>query len=985
MDATIADLAGNALGAPVDLDFLVPESFAVDSISPRNGDTMVSLTREIRLDFSEKVNDSTIDADSVQVIALGSTIAGNLVVSSTDEFVTFFPADPWSSSTEVLVMVDGDLILAQDGDPLDADGDGLPGGTGLATFRTLPITRIAGTNVSGFVKDSTNQAPVVGATIRVDAFPQANAVTDANGFFTLTDMPAPEFFVHIDGSTATNAPSGFIFPNVGKPFHSSPGEAVDLDFDIFLPPQAVADAVSLSPTQDTDVGFGPAGKTELVTMFPAVDPAVWDSLAITFAPNSAVDQTGVPATEATIVPVPPSRLPAPLPGELDPQLVISIQAAGATNFDVPAPITFPNIDALPSGEKVFIFSFDHDAGEWTIVGTGTVSPDETVVESDPGVGIRAPGWHFVSPPRTQADLDVVNPWEDKAAGAEESFNGEALNTQVDILLALGSSIPGPVGAIFATAGAVKGIVGCPAGDTYCIVKEAGVGVVGIAGSFLGAKAALTGASAVLKGIATTVGNVNTAVGLKNDVGKFSDAKDKLEKARDKAKEHGADPGTVDSAANDVSGRLDSISSGYVSTITQALDQADQLLDLIENVEKALDDGQGGTLDPADPNNEPPIRGNLGPPEVPKLPDFKFFFDVGDTFNNAHPLQMSPNSQRQTFEWIGSHGTFLAPAGVLDVDMWAVDASAGEYLNIGIRRSGAELLRSYLRLFDPAGNQVASNVTSGPEWNPFIGDFLVPTTGTYFVGVSGYDNTAYNPTVQASGQAGYVGPYSMLVQRSNQPLSVQQNVNRATNSFVPSFQTASTPLTGVFGGLVTNTTTDMQASIDTFNTAFVPLTTMAPMNPVFVALENTSNGQISRSMTNGVGRITRVLLPNTTYNLYIYDPVTDRATKTSLTTGSSGSTVRPPSIILGTGGLADTDGDKLLDIAEIAVGTSINSPDTDNDKIGDLAELRQGLDPLNPASFPTGVIASLPLPGQAKEIVLEGPTVDIMAVRLSHDD
>ena len=56
----------------------------------------------------------------------------------------------------------------------------------LDTFTTPTIwTRIGGNK------------PVVGATIRVDAFPEANAVTNASGYFILQNMPAPEFFVHI--------------------------------------------------------------------------------------------------------------------------------------------------------------------------------------------------------------------------------------------------------------------------------------------------------------------------------------------------------------------------------------------------------------------------------------------------------------------------------------------------------------------------------------------------------------------------------------------------------------------------------------------------------------------------------------------------------------------------------------------------------------------------------------------------------------------
>ncbi|MCA9051078.1 MAG: hypothetical protein KDA89_20220, partial [Planctomycetaceae bacterium] len=102
----------------------------------------------------------------------------------------------------------------------------------------------------------------------------------------------------------------------------------------------------------------------------------------------------VVATTATVIPVSPDRLPGPLPPTLNPSLVVSVQAPGASNFDVPAPITFPNLEGLSSGEKSLIFSFDHDAGELRVNGTGTVSDDGSVNVSDAGVGILAPGCHL---------------------------------------------------------------------------------------------------------------------------------------------------------------------------------------------------------------------------------------------------------------------------------------------------------------------------------------------------------------------------------------------------------------------------------------------------------------------------------------------------------------------------------------------------------------------------------------------------------------
>ena len=81
--------------------------------------------------------------------------------------------------------------MGGNGKLLDANGDGNPGGTRTADFTMLPFARIEGTNLFGFVRDSYTGVPIVGATIRVDSFAEANDVTDANGRFELVDMPAP--------------------------------------------------------------------------------------------------------------------------------------------------------------------------------------------------------------------------------------------------------------------------------------------------------------------------------------------------------------------------------------------------------------------------------------------------------------------------------------------------------------------------------------------------------------------------------------------------------------------------------------------------------------------------------------------------------------------------------------------------------------------------------------------------------------------------
>jgi hypothetical protein len=208
--AALTDLDGNPLDGPTTFRFTVAAPAHVTELSPANGEDMVSVARTAVARFDTPMDPATITPASFYLVADGQHVPGTVRVSGTKRFATFIPTDPLPASTEVRVVVDGDQVKTADGVPLDGNNDGQPGGQAVADFRTLPLTRIPGTDVFGYVYDSYNKnpdgsnpdgsnIPVVGATVRVDAFPQANAVTDQNGFFTLKDMPAPSFFGHVDG------------------------------------------------------------------------------------------------------------------------------------------------------------------------------------------------------------------------------------------------------------------------------------------------------------------------------------------------------------------------------------------------------------------------------------------------------------------------------------------------------------------------------------------------------------------------------------------------------------------------------------------------------------------------------------------------------------------------------------------------------------------------------------------------------------------
>ncbi|MHC5029048.1 MAG: hypothetical protein ACYTGR_20040, partial [Planctomycetota bacterium] len=349
--------------------------------------------------------------------AFVATFAGDVLealvhVSPEADRVTLFYATPLPASALVRVTVDGGQLADDFGNDVDADGDGFPGGIATIDFQTLTITALPGTSVCGrvFASDVATgdggdpvNVPLEGVTVRVDgAEDELFAITDSKGDFCLDPAPVGKFFVHIDGATATNddIPDGAYYPTVGKPFKSVAGQQVNVP-DIFLPLVIDGTLQAVSEVEDTVVTFpdvviennpGLAG-VELIV------PA-----------GSLFANDGTTGGQAGIAPVDPERLPGPLPPGLQLPLVITVQTAGAgaqdpmpTNFDVPAPVAFPNLpdpltgEMLPPGAKSALWSFNHDSGRWEVAGPMTVSEDGTLVVSDPGVGVLAPGWHGTQP------------------------------------------------------------------------------------------------------------------------------------------------------------------------------------------------------------------------------------------------------------------------------------------------------------------------------------------------------------------------------------------------------------------------------------------------------------------------------------------------------------------------------------------------------------------------------------------------------------
>ena len=393
--------------------------------------------------------------------------------------------------------VDGSKVrAAADGVFLDADGDGNAAGQASVSFTTVSTTGVFGTSLVGKVVDpGADLQPMTFDDIRRgadgvihtadDVFlnPIAHAkvyilgqedrfvFTDANGNFTLSNVPVGEVKVAIDGRTATNAPSGVFWPEMVMAATLRPGTANTLmgsmgstqeqlansdRAEVYLPRVATSVLQAVSATAPTVI------TVEDPAAAPALTEQERDALTLTVQPGSAIGENGQVLTDVKIgmATVPPELVRDMLPpGVLQHTFDITIQAPGVAAFATPVQISGPNVFNAAPGTKLNILSFDHTTGRLVINGTGTVSADGTTVVSDPGSGVVAPGWHGWAAPGTRVNggvSDAVNQDACDVTGALISGVGFTAGV-AGLLIGGGTIAAGPVVAVVAVAATVVSI------------------------------------------------------------------------------------------------------------------------------------------------------------------------------------------------------------------------------------------------------------------------------------------------------------------------------------------------------------------------------------------------------------------------------------------------------------------------------------------------------------------------------------------------
>lgn len=133
---------------------------------------------------------------------------------------------------------------------------------------------------------------------------------------------------------------------------------------------------------------------------------------------------------------------------------------------------------------------------------------------------------------------------------------------------------------------------------------------------------------------------------------------------------------------------------------------------------------------------------------------------GETLATATPLG---HTIGEHFYYTGIH--YYGALGELspeDVDLYSFSAFRGTVFDFETQNwTSTYSPDTYLILFSANGVALASDDDGGEGTFSRISSFSAPYTGTYYVGVSGYPNALYDPTLISGRQAGSVGDYVLL--------------------------------------------------------------------------------------------------------------------------------------------------------------------------------------------------------------------------------
>ncbi|MEQ1731186.1 MAG: Ig-like domain-containing protein, partial [Vicinamibacterales bacterium] len=371
------DAAGNATTITHNVTLAAPIPLTITTVTPQQGLSNVGTTFRPQVFFSRPINPGSLTSTNFYATdSAGTRLTATIVPSQDGTFAWLFFSNPMPGGETITVHVAGDTILAAgDGQALDADGNGTPGGTFTSTFSTVSLVPLQGTTLSGKVldpgpdlrvmtfddirvgpdgvlhtSDDLYLNPLAGVKVYIVGLESQAVFTDAQGNFSFSAVPSGDIKLAIDGRTATNAPVGFYFPEMVMDLQIEVGQANTVMGtmgtreakaanltrpEVYLPRlqtsilQAVNDTATTMITVDAEAA-------------PNLTAQQRQFLTLEIQPGSLIGPDGQPLIngQVGISTVPPELVRDMLPpGLLQHTFDITIQAPDAAAFNTPLQMT----------------------------------------------------------------------------------------------------------------------------------------------------------------------------------------------------------------------------------------------------------------------------------------------------------------------------------------------------------------------------------------------------------------------------------------------------------------------------------------------------------------------------------------------------------------------------------------------------------------------------------------------------------------------
>ena len=259
------------------------------------------------------------------------------------------------------------------------------------------------TTVFGVLLDPEGDEPIEGASIYLEEDPTTVVTTDGEGRYSIAGaMSGLALHICFDPTTITktDGQSGtYTYPFYKRPIDVLAG-AKNNPAPCYLPK-----IYSQARFQDlANQGIFDCSTNTFLSEYELRNDDLGIYLTIPAGTFVQTRDGSAPCdTYLAIAPVNPQKAPSNMPDTADPGILITIQPTGLRFFDAPGgnairiPISFPNVDEIPPGNDIDLFSVDHTTGEFVKMGTMEADAgDPTRLVTTSG-GVEGGSWHCPCP------------------------------------------------------------------------------------------------------------------------------------------------------------------------------------------------------------------------------------------------------------------------------------------------------------------------------------------------------------------------------------------------------------------------------------------------------------------------------------------------------------------------------------------------------------------------------------------------------------